>query len=45
MCLDIFPGPAVAGMVLVDNPSSDDGDDWPIKHAEWNSWIPAVVNP
>jgi predicted acyltransferase len=41
MCLDIFRGLAVAGMILVDNPGSDDGAYWPIKHAEWNGWTPA----
>jgi predicted acyltransferase len=41
MCLDIFRGLAVAGMILVDNPGSDDLAYWPIKHAEWNGWTPA----
>jgi predicted acyltransferase len=41
MCLDIFRGLAVAGMILVDNPGSDEGAYWPIKHAEWNGWTPA----
>jgi predicted acyltransferase len=41
ICLDIFRGLAVAGMILVDNPGSDDGAYWPIKHAEWNGWTPA----
>jgi predicted acyltransferase len=41
MCLDVFRGLAVAGMILVDNPGSDDGAYWPIKHAEWNGWTPA----
>src|SRR5438045_9541658 len=39
--LDIFRGLAVAGMILVDNPGSDDGAYWPIKHAEWNGWTQA----
>jgi len=34
VCLDVFRGLAVAGMILVDNPGSDDGAYWPIKHAE-----------
>src|SRR5271170_4072659 len=41
MCLDIFRGLAVAGMILVDNPGSDDKAYWAIKHAEWNGWTPA----
>lgn len=41
ICLDIFRGLAVAGMILVDNPGSDEGAHWPIKHAQWNGWTPA----
>jgi predicted acyltransferase len=41
MCLDVFRGLAVAGMILVDNPGSDDKAYWAIKHAEWNGWTPA----
>jgi predicted acyltransferase len=41
MCLDIFRGLAVAGMIIVDNPGSDDKAYWAIKHAEWNGWSPA----
>src|ERR1700732_5301903 len=41
VCLDVFRGLAVAGMILVDNPGSDDGAYWPIKHADWNGWTPA----
>src|SRR5277367_6776286 len=39
--LDIFRGLAVAGMILVDNPGSDEKVYWPIAHAEWNGWTPA----
>jgi predicted acyltransferase len=38
ICLDIFRGLAVAGMILVDNPGSDEKVYWPIAHAEWNGW-------
>jgi predicted acyltransferase len=41
MSVDIYRGLAVAGMILVDNPGSDDQAYWPIKHAEWNGWTPA----
>ena len=41
MCLDVFRGLAVAGMILVDNPGSDEKAYWPIKHAVWNGWTPA----
>lgn len=41
VCLDVYRGLAVAGMILVDNPGSDAGAYWPIKHAEWNGWTPA----
>lgn len=39
--IDLYRGLAVAGMVLVDNPGSDDLAYWPIKHAQWNGWTPA----
>jgi predicted acyltransferase len=41
LCLDIFRGLAVAGMILVDNPGSDDLAYGPIKHADWNGWTSA----
>src|SRR5271163_4591674 len=41
ICLDIFRGLAVTGMILVDNPGSDEKVYWPIAHAEWNGWTPA----
>jgi predicted acyltransferase len=41
MSVDLYRGLAVAGMILVDNPGSDDLAYWPIKHAEWNGWTPA----
>jgi predicted acyltransferase len=41
MSIDVYRGLAVAGMILVDNPGSDDLAYWPIKHAEWNGWTPA----
>jgi predicted acyltransferase len=41
ICLDIFRGLAVAGMILVDNPGSDEKVYWPIAHAEWDGWTPA----
>jgi predicted acyltransferase len=39
--VDIFRGLAVAGMILVDNPGSDDKAYWAIQHAQWNGWTPA----
>jgi len=41
VCLDVFRGLLVAGMIVVDNPGSDDKAYWAIKHAEWNGWTPA----
>src|ERR1700722_12088236 len=41
MSLDIFRGLMVAGMIVVDNPGSDEKEYWAIKHAEWNGWTPA----
>jgi predicted acyltransferase len=41
LCLDVFRGLAVAGMIVVDNPGNDDLAYWPIKHADWNGWTPA----
>jgi predicted acyltransferase len=41
MSIDIFRGFAVAGMILVDNPGSDDKAYWPIQHSQWNGWTPA----
>jgi len=39
--VDIFRGLCVAGMILVDNPGSDEAAYWPLKHAKWNGWTPA----
>ena len=41
LCLDIYRGLMVAGMIVVDNPGSDEHAYWPIVHAEWNGWTPA----
>jgi predicted acyltransferase len=41
VCLDVFRGLLVAGMIFVDNPGSDDKAYWLVKHAEWNGWTPA----
>lgn len=41
MCLDVYRGLCVAGMIIVDNPGSDSKAYWPIMHAEWNGWTPA----
>ncbi len=41
MCLDVYRGLMVAGMILVDNPGSDEKAYWPIMHAKWNGWTPA----
>jgi predicted acyltransferase len=41
VCLDVYRGLAVAGMILVDNPGSDDLAYGAIKHADWNGWTPA----
>jgi predicted acyltransferase len=41
MCLDIFRGLLVAGMILVDNPGSDEQAYSAIKHALWNGWTAA----
>jgi predicted acyltransferase len=41
LCLDVFRGLAVASMILVDNPGSDEKAYHLISHAEWNGWTPA----
>lgn len=41
MALDIYRGLAVAGMIIVDNPGSDDKAYWALRHTEWNGWSPA----
>src|ERR1700722_3951566 len=41
MCLDIYRGLMVAGMIVVDNPGSDDHAYWGIEHAAWMGWAPA----
>ncbi len=41
MCLDVYRGLMVAGMILVDNPGSDEHAYWPIVHTKWNGWTPA----
>src|SRR5581483_11986070 len=41
LSIDVYRGLAVAGMILVDNPGSDEGAYWPSKHAQWNGWTPA----
>ena len=41
LCLDVYRGLMVAGMILVDNPGSDEKAYWPIMHAKWNGWTPA----
>ena len=41
MSLDIYRGLMVAGMIVVDNPGSDEYAYWPIMHAKWNGWTPA----
>jgi len=39
--VDVYRGLMVAGMILVDNPGSDELAYSPIKHAQWNGWTPA----
>ena len=41
LCLDVYRGLMVAGMIVVDNPGSDEHAYWPIMHAKWNGWTPA----
>lgn len=41
MVIDIYRGLAVAGMIIADNPGSDDKAYWAIKHTGWNGWSPA----
>src|SRR5579863_10655159 len=39
--VDVYRGLMVAGMILVDNPGSDDLAYTPIQHTEWNGWTAA----
>lgn len=39
--IDVFRGLMVAGMIIVDNPGSDDLAYSPTKHADWNDWTSA----
>jgi predicted acyltransferase len=41
LCLDIYRGLMVAGMIVVDNPGSDEHAYSPIMHAKWNGWTHA----
>lgn len=41
LCLDIYRGLMVAGMIVVDNPGNDENAYWPLMHAKWNGWTPA----
>ena len=41
LCLDVYRGLMVAGMIIVDNPGSDEHAYWPLRHAQWNGWTPA----
>jgi predicted acyltransferase len=41
MSLDLYRGLMVAGMIIVDNPGSDEHAYWPIMHKQWNGWTPA----
>lgn len=41
ICLDVYRGLMVAGMIIVDNPGSDEHTYWSIMHAKWNGWTPA----
>ena len=38
--LDVFRGLAVAGMIIVNDPGSDDHIWWPLDHAPWHGWTP-----
>jgi predicted acyltransferase len=40
MALDVFRGATIAGMILVNNPGSEEAAYWPLKHANWNGWTP-----
>jgi predicted acyltransferase len=39
--LDLYRGLMVAGMIIVDNPGSDEHAYWLIMHASWNGFTPA----
>ncbi|MBV8894367.1 MAG: DUF1624 domain-containing protein [Acidobacteria bacterium] len=41
LCLDVYRGLMVAGMIIVDNPGSDENAYRPIMHAKWNGWTSA----
>ncbi|MDH4272047.1 MAG: heparan-alpha-glucosaminide N-acetyltransferase domain-containing protein [Candidatus Aminicenantes bacterium] len=39
--LDAFRGLTIAGMILVNNPGSEEHVYPPLRHAEWHGWTPA----
>ena len=41
--LDAFRGLTIAGMILVNNPGSEEHVYPPLRHADWHGWTPTDV--
>jgi predicted acyltransferase len=40
VCVDVFRGMTIVGMILVNNPGNPETTYWPLRHARWHGWTP-----